>query len=118
MSAPGGSAPGGVDGEPPGMATAAGGTHPTGMHSCSTNPNAYKRIHFFPKGLMYIFVRILGTKMIFFAFFKYCPMHLNKMPTLLTLCITGKLEYEFTVLRSRPALNGLVVIPCLCSTSK
>ena len=33
---PGGvSAPGGVPGgDPPGMATAAGGTHPTGMHSC------------------------------------------------------------------------------------
>ena len=41
MSAPGGcllwevSGPGGVTGgDPPGMATAAGGTHPTGMHSC------------------------------------------------------------------------------------
>ena len=31
----GGSAPGGVPGgDPPGTATAAGGTHPTGMHSC------------------------------------------------------------------------------------
>ena len=26
--------PGGPGGEPPEMATAAGGTHPTGMHSC------------------------------------------------------------------------------------
>ena len=25
---------GGPDGDPPGTATAAGGTHPTGMHSC------------------------------------------------------------------------------------
>ena len=32
---PGGSGPGGVPGgDPPGTATAAGGTHPTGMHSC------------------------------------------------------------------------------------
>ena len=33
----GGSAPGGwlvPGGEPPGTGTAAGGTHPTGMHSC------------------------------------------------------------------------------------
>ena len=30
----GGSAPGGVPGGPPGTSTAAGGTHPTGMHSC------------------------------------------------------------------------------------
>ena len=36
MSAPGGwgSAQGGPGGDPPGTATAAGGTHPTGMHSC------------------------------------------------------------------------------------
>ena len=26
--------PGGACGDPPGTATAAGGTHPTGMHSC------------------------------------------------------------------------------------
>ena len=26
--------PGGPGGDPPRMATAAGGTHPTGMHSC------------------------------------------------------------------------------------
>ena len=31
---PGGSGPGGVPGGPPGTATAADGTHPTGMHSC------------------------------------------------------------------------------------
>ena len=32
---PRGSAPGGLCGDPPpGMATTAGGTHPTGMHSC------------------------------------------------------------------------------------
>ena len=31
---PGGSGPGGAWWRPPGMATAAGGTHPTGMHSC------------------------------------------------------------------------------------
>ena len=30
----GGSGPGGVPGGDPPMATAAGGTHPTGMHSC------------------------------------------------------------------------------------
>ena len=30
----GGSGPGGAGGDPPGMATAAGGTHPTGMQSC------------------------------------------------------------------------------------
>ena len=35
-STPGGvSALGGVGGDPPRMATAAGGTHPTGMYSCS-----------------------------------------------------------------------------------
>ena len=31
---PGGSGPGVPGGDPPGTATAAGGTHPTGMHSC------------------------------------------------------------------------------------
>ena len=31
---PGGSAPGGAWWRAPGMATAAGGTHPTGMYSC------------------------------------------------------------------------------------
>ena len=34
VPAPGGSAPGGAWWRPPGTATAAGGTHPTGMHSC------------------------------------------------------------------------------------
>ena len=35
VPAPGGSAPGGADWwRPPPTATAAGGTHPTGMHSC------------------------------------------------------------------------------------
>ena len=29
--------PGSGGGVPPGMATAAGGTHPTGMHSCCTS---------------------------------------------------------------------------------
>ena len=33
-SAPGGSAPGGAWWRPPRTATAEGGTHPTGMHSC------------------------------------------------------------------------------------
>ena len=32
---PGGLLPGGLVETPPGTATAAGGTHPTGMHSCS-----------------------------------------------------------------------------------
>ena len=31
---PGGSGPGGAGGDPPGMATAVGGTHPTGIQSC------------------------------------------------------------------------------------
>ena len=35
MPGPGGSSPRGVPvGDPPGTATAAGGAHPTGMHSC------------------------------------------------------------------------------------
>ena len=39
---PGRSAPrGGAWWRPPGTATAAGGTHPTGMHSCSENIHKY-----------------------------------------------------------------------------
>ena len=34
------SAPGGPGGDPPGTATAAGGTHPTGVHSCSFKVSA------------------------------------------------------------------------------
>ena len=47
--------------------------HPHGMHSC--------------------FIRILGEKINSFAFFEYCPMHLNKMSILPILCIMGKLEW-------------------------
>ena len=38
VSAPGGCAPGGGSGGDPPTDTAAGGTHPTGMHSCSFFP--------------------------------------------------------------------------------
>ena len=42
VPAPGESAPRGVPGgDPPGMATAAGGTHPTGMHSCIFNISSH-----------------------------------------------------------------------------
>ena len=46
MPGPGGSAPGGVPGGDPRMATAAGGTHPTGMHSCfSESAQRFQFLH-------------------------------------------------------------------------